>query len=96
MHEQLITHIYCIIWEVQMLSVIMISINGDMFLFKNNDFTLEQYDALQGLADLGFEWKNSLEENDEKRVCSRFVENVRTSLQISLAPVEISFIVRIK
>lgn len=79
-----------------MLSVIMLSINGDMFLFKNNDFTLEQYDALQTLADLGLEWRNPLEENDEQRVCSCFVENVRTNLQISLEQVEISFVVRIK
>jgi hypothetical protein len=77
-----------------MLSIIMLSINGDMFLFKNNDFTAEQYDALQGLADSGLEWKNALED-DEKRICSRFVENVKTSLQISLEPVEISFVVRI-
>ncbi|WP_058301064.1 hypothetical protein [Gorillibacterium timonense] len=79
-----------------MLSVIVLSINGDMYLFKNNDFSIAQYDALQGLANSVLGWKYYLGEGDEKMICSHFVEEVRTSLQISLEPVEISFVLRIK
>lgn len=79
-----------------MLSVIVVTINGDMFLFKNNDYTKAQYDALQRLADSGLSLKNSPIMEGEKMICSHFVEKARKNLHISLESVEISFVVRIK
>lgn len=77
-----------------MISAIMITINGDMFLFKDYNFKVEEYNALQYLSDSDF--KTGFLNDSESNICSRFVEKAKTKLNITLDPIKISFVLRIK
>lgn len=84
-----------------MQSIIILSINGDRFLFEDNGFTIDQKNNLQNIADL-ISQQNRQQQiptyshtTIEPEIRSRFVDEVKTNLGIDLVPVEVSLVVRI-
>ncbi len=78
-----------------MKSVIIVTINGDMFLFEDNGLSSNDRDDLQKIADLQKE-KNLTIKQDEKSICEQFVKNAESELNIILEPVGVSRVLRIK
>jgi hypothetical protein len=73
-----------------MKNAIMLSISGTMFLFEDNDFTIENKIALQELA------RNiEVKRMNEGEVFKHFMDTTKNELGIDLHEIKISFVMRI-
>lgn len=76
-------------------SVMMLTINGDIFLFQDNELTLEQKENLRNIADGMSQESPTQRGTTEKEISSRFIDKVKSCLGINLVHVTVSFVVRI-
>jgi hypothetical protein len=74
-----------------MQKVIMLTISGTIFLFEDNDFTIDQKIELQEIAQT-ISVVNDLSEHE---VCKQFLDVVLAMLEIDLHEIKISFVLRI-
>ena len=77
-----------------MRKIIKATVNGNTLLF-DNDLSEQEYVSLQALADSPL-FKDTLNFKDVKNVKLQFIETVKRELEISLEPIIISHIIRIK
>ncbi len=78
-----------------MRSVIMLTINGEIYFFEDIGLTLEEKKGIQSIAQdisQGSSNNNTPSEND---ICKCLVNEVKSCLGISLEHVEVSLVVRI-
>ena len=77
------------------MSVIILFISGDMFLFEDNGITQEQIQRVQQLADTRFNTFPKLRYQEEVEICSWFENEIKLLLGITLKRVEVSYVIRI-
>jgi hypothetical protein len=83
-----------IIREGTMENILMITFWGNMYLFKNN-LNEEECASLQAIAD-SERFKKNLDFKDTSSILPKFLDEIKTDLGISLDPVKISHIIRIR
>lgn len=76
-------------------SVIMLTINGDMFLFEDNGLTLEQKESLKNIADDMTKESPTQRGTTEKEISRIFNDKVNSCLGINLVQITVSLVVRI-
>lgn len=85
-----------------MKSIMHLLINGNVFLFEDNDFTSGQKANLEMLAQSAFVEQPWLKEDakkgllNEKELCAWFVNETQERFGIKLEAVNVSFVARIK
>jgi hypothetical protein len=75
-------------------NILMITFIGNMFLF-DNDISEEEYIAIQTIAN-SERFKHTLDSKEHEDFLSSFLDKIKMDLNISLKPVKISHIIRIK
>ncbi len=76
-----------------MKEVIMVTINGDIFLL-NNTINAKEYGYLKELA-CSEQFKNGILSSSEDN-CEKFIHAAERDLGISLEPVKISYVIRVQ
>jgi len=78
-----------------MRSIIMLTINGDIYYFEDIGLTLEEKNGIQNIAQTMSQESSNHSIPTENEIYKYFVSEVKSCLGISLEHVEVSFVVRI-
>jgi hypothetical protein len=76
-------------------SMIILTINGEIFFFEDIGFTLEEKKGIQNIAQILSQESLNQTIPTENEICKCFVNEVESCLGISLTHVEVSFVARI-
>ena len=77
-----------------MKNILMITFWGNMFLFNNN-LSPEECASLQTIAD-SEQFRKTIDFKDHHGILAKFLDTVKTDLDISLESAKISHIIRIR